>query len=186
MYQFNSDGTYSARKEIRTLKKYRKKLNTAVDMTPMVDLGFLLISFFVITTELSKPAAIRLIVPNDTRGDSSEIGKSSVMTVLLGEHSVYYYEESWDAALKENRIIATDLTGTGLRELIAGKQKKMDLFYKEKGGRDELMLLIKPSPKTGYKELVDVFDETTISRVKKYALLKITKEEQEWLGKNEK
>jgi biopolymer transport protein ExbD len=62
---------------VRKMKKHELK----IDMTPMVDLGFLLISFFVITTELSKPTALNLIMP--TKGIAMDLGESNALTVLL-------------------------------------------------------------------------------------------------------
>ncbi len=73
-----------------------------VDMTPMVDLGFLLISFFVITTELSKPVALDLNMPKDR--PQMPLGESNALTVLLGKANwIYYYLGDWE---KEN------ITGT--------------------------------------------------------------------------
>src|SRR5580700_9358358 len=68
-----------------------KKLSTRVDLTPMVDLGFLLITFFIYSTTLTRPTAMRLILPAD--GTPTNRGESSVITLLLGKNnSIYYYE----------------------------------------------------------------------------------------------
>ena len=67
-----------------------KKANLKIDMTPMVDLGFLLISFFIFTTEISKPAITNLYMPKD--GDPTKIPESKSLTILLGNNDhVFYY-----------------------------------------------------------------------------------------------
>ena len=76
-------------------KKKAKKFSTHIDMTPMVDLGFLLISFFVITTELSRPGGMTLIVPKDSKNNLTELGDSYALTILLTGGKQYYYEGDW-------------------------------------------------------------------------------------------
>lgn len=181
MNQFDSTGNYSAKKQGRTARRFIKNFRPAIDMTPMVDLGFLLISFFVITTELSRPTAMNLIVPNDKKR-VTDLGESAALTVLIdGNKEIYYYEGKWQDAKLNNQIMPTDLSGKGLREVIIAKQKRLDSSFKNKGGPDELMLLIKPAKGASYKSVVDALDEAIISAVKKYTLIKIEKEEQEWL-----
>ncbi len=69
----------------------QKKHNMKVDMTPMVDLGFLLITFFVMTVELNKPGNLSLIMPKE--GPPSKVAASNVISVLIdGEGKIYYYE----------------------------------------------------------------------------------------------
>lgn len=157
------------------------KHNLKIDMTPMVDLGFLLISFFVITTELSKPTAMQLNMPKD--GVNSELGELNALTILLAKNNtVYYYQGNWENASKSGGIIQTNFSGKeGLRKVIMEKQNSLDRNSKMKEGRNGLMMLIKPAEEASYKNVVDVLDEATISVVKKYAVIKISKEEKEWL-----
>lgn len=156
------------------------KHNLRVDMTPMVDLGFLLITFFVITTELAKPTAMNLYMPKD--GPPTELGASNALSVLLDKDKIYYYNGDWNEAIKTGGIIETNLSGTAdLRKIISEKQQLLDVTQKNKEGRSGLMLLIKPGNDVSYKTVVDVLDETTISMVKKYAIVKQSPDEKTWL-----
>jgi len=157
-----------------------KKNNPKTDMTPMVDLGFLLISFFVMTTELSKPRVAPLNMPKE--GPSMPLGKSNALTVLLaGDNNVYYYHGNWKDAVASNSIVRTSLySGDGLRKVIIGKKQWLDKNDK-KEGRNGLMMLIKSTGETPYKNVIDALDETMINDIRKYALVKMEKEEVVWL-----
>jgi hypothetical protein len=157
------------------------KHNLKIDMTPMVDLGFLLISFFVITTELSKPTAMNLYMPAD--GPPTDLGISNALTIIPdNENTVWYYFGKWEDAVQTGAIYKTTYAGNnGLRKVINEKQWQLDNDIKSKEKRDGLMLLIKPTQEASYKNLVDVLDEATINVVKKYAVLKLTPEEVNWL-----
>src|SRR6476620_551438 len=74
--------------------KKAKKLSTRVDMTPMVDLGFLLITFFIYTTTMSTPNTTKLNMPkkDEDQTKQMEVVKSGLLTILLGKDHVYYYE----------------------------------------------------------------------------------------------
>ena len=160
------------------------KHNLKVDMTPMVDLGFLLITFFVITTELSKPTVTNLYMPTD--GPPTDLGESNALSFLLGENNtVYYYNGNWSDAKRESEIFATTYSASdGLRKIINEKQRRLDTGIKmNKEGRDGLMLLIKPGKEASYENVVDLLDEATINIVKKYAIIKLSDEEDEFLKK---
>ena len=152
-----------------------------IDMTPMADLGFLLITFFVVTAELSKPVTMDLFMPKD--GPHMPVGKSDALTVLLSKNkTLYYYHGDWEEALKTNQIFQTNFFGkSGIRKVINEKQLQLDRI-KTKEGRRGLMLLIKPGNDAIYSDVINMLDEALINDVKKYAVLKPDEEEIKWLA----
>lgn len=152
------------------------KLSTRVDLTPMVDLGFLLITFFMVSTAWSKPHVSTLRMPAD--GPPSEIGRDAALTIVaLPGNKVFYYNGPLDESLKKGSFGTTGYGRQGgISDIIRSKQLAMDRFYK--GGRKELMLLIKPTPGSSYKNVVSLLDEALIHDVKRYALLDPSKDEQ--------
>lgn len=165
-----------------------KKLSLKIDMTPMVDLGFLLITFFVFTTAISSPAVTDLFMPDDTPTTRpSTIPESLVLTVLLDENDkLFYYEGSWGTAKNTNGIYSTSYSvSSGLGMVIRKKQKALDQNKNFPEGRKGLMLLIKPSSAAAYKNVIDALDEALINELKKYAIVEPTTDEISFL-KNEK
>jgi biopolymer transport protein ExbD len=152
-----------------------KKLSTRVDMTPMVDLGFLLITFFVLTTTWSKAHVTKLNMPAD--GPASTIGNSAALTVIpVAGNKLFYYHGELSEALRNGSYGTTGYgLNSGIGDIIREKQVAMDQSYK--GGRKELMLLIKPSPEASYGNVVRLLDETLINAVTRYALVDLTLEE---------
>ena len=151
-----------------------KKLLLRIDMTPMVDLGFLLVAFFVFTTTLSAPAVTDLFMPRDEPiTDPPNIGESNILTALLDENNrLYYYEGKWENAKAENRIFETNYSVySGLGSIIRKKQKELDANKNFPEGRKGLMLLIKPSSGAVYNNVIDALDEALINEVKKYAII---------------
>lgn len=162
------------------------KHNLRVDMTAMVDLGFLLITFFVITTELAKPTVMDLFMPKD--GIDSEIGNSNALTIIPDAgNTLFYYFGNWKDAVRNGAIYKTTYAGSrGIRTVINQKQRELDNDVHSKEKRNGLMLLIKPTGEASYKNVVDMLDEITINMVKRYAVIKISYEEINWLKGKEK
>lgn len=175
----NEKGQATIRKRagVRRMSKHSLK----VDMTPMVDLGFLLITFFVITAELSKPTAMDLAMTKD--GPPIDLPESAALTILIDKiNTIYYYEGKWEEAVKNKNVQSISLNGkNNLRTVINRMQNQLDNNSKVKEGREDLMMLIKPGKEANYKTIIDILDETTINRIKKYAVLKQSTEEAGWL-----
>ncbi|ESU21568.1 biopolymer transport ExbD protein [Flavobacterium cauense R2A-7] len=162
-----------------------KKQNAGVDLTAMVDLAFLLITFFMLTTSLSKPQSMNLAMPDkeDKPKDQQEqldVADDRSMTLLLGEKNqiVWYY------GLPDNPIEGPTKVGygkNGIRKELLAKEKTVLAKYGDP--KKGLIVLIKASKKSTYRNLVDVLDEMAIAKVPTYAIVDITPEENAMLEK---
>ena len=156
-------------------KNGSRKAQLIIDMTPMVDLGFLLITFFILTTSMSEPAVTKLYMPAD--GGPTKLNEDAAVTVLLsGNDSVFYYHGKWEKAIQNNKIhVASYKVKTGIGNIITEKQKRLGKK------RNDLMLLIKPLETASYCNLMNMIDEVTINDVKKYAIVDAMKQEREFI-----
>lgn len=156
-----------------------KKLSTRVDLTPMVDLGFLLITFFVFTTSMSKPNGLELKMPAD--GNTSEIGNDVALTVFpLKDDKVFYYHGELTIALAENLYgITTYSVSEGIGAVIRQKQEALD---KNGKGRKEMMLLIKPTDASSFGNTISILDEVLINVIPRYAMMEISEEEKKFFA----
>lgn len=161
-----------------------KKASLRIDMTPMVDLGFLLIAFFVMTTEMSKPAVTKLVMPKeDATVPPLTAGESTTLTVLADTNNrLYYYEGMLDKALASNKIFETSFSvKEGLGKIIRDKQIYLDKMQITPKGKNDLMVLIKATADASYDNVINLLDEMVINGVKKYALVKVEKSETDWI-----
>lgn len=196
MADIDVSGGDSGHKKGRGVKK-AKKLSTRVDMTPMVDLAFLLITFFIYTATMSTPSTMPLAMPADDvkKEDLTAVKQSGALTLLLSkDNNLYYYEGELDpggANFKSS-------TYKEIRNVIINKKKEVIANHvhdatcekaqqkeKEKGNpnwqtacRDrDFVVVIKPNAEASYKNTIDILDEMTINNVGRYALVDITPEE---------
>ena len=134
--------------------KKAKKLSTRVDLTPMVDLGFLLLTFFVFTTTMSHPTAMNMNEPKDDPDNQLKVKNSGAMTLLLGkaDQVYYYYGELTDpnSQFKSSNF-------KEIRPLIAAMKNKTPI--------GDLMYIIKADTESTFKNAIDILDEMTISNV---------------------
>ncbi|HOP49536.1 MAG TPA: biopolymer transporter ExbD [Ignavibacteriales bacterium] len=183
-------------------KKRGKKLSTRVDMAPMVDVIFLLLTFFMLTTTFSKPQAMQLNMPVKAEANAEEqaqdVKASNALTVILGpENKIYYYE---GLATKPEDIQVTDYSSEGIRKIILKKKREVgeDIQARErliteakKAGKDpatikkiwKLVVLIKPMDDANYRNMVDILDEMNICAVSRYAIVDVTPQELDLIKK---
>jgi biopolymer transport protein ExbD len=154
-------------------KKRAKKMSTKIDMTPMVDLAFLLLTFFMLTTTFAKPNVMQLTMPVKKTDDveDTKIKASQAMTILLGkDNKAYYYfglNTPNDKTVPKPELKVTDYSANGIRKVLLERQ----------GRSPEPIILIKPTEDAKYKNMVDILDEMNITNQKKYALVKVYKDD---------
>lgn len=136
-----------------------KKRSTRVDLTPMVDLGFLLITFFIFTTEMTRPGVMRLILPKDTDNNTPE-PESAVITLMPAKNDQIYYYEGKDPTKLQTANFHS------IRSIILNKKSRTDPKWFE--------VVLKPTKDADYKNAVDILDEMKIDAVPHYALVDIT------------
>ena len=168
--------------------KKGKKLSTRIDLTPMVDLGFLLITFFMFTTTMAKPKTMEINMPfkdPTVKVDESKIKESVALTVLLSkDNRVYYYEGLATDATKPPDVKVTYFRAKdGIRDEIIDKKKRIDDLIR--GGAllasDKITVLIKPDSNSTYNDLVNILDEMSINDVRTYAIIDITDVDREFI-----
>jgi biopolymer transport protein ExbD len=157
-----------------------KKASTRVDLTAMVDLAFLLITFFMLTTTLSKKKAMDLTMPdNSVKTSQLPVAATRSMTVLLGSHN----KLEWYMGEAGKSAPTVDNYGKdGLRKALIDNEKQVEATH---AAPDNFMIvLIKPSAKSTYENLVNALDELNITNVQSKAIVKITPMEVADLQKN--
>ncbi|HAO47365.1 MAG TPA: biopolymer transporter ExbD [Ferruginibacter sp.] len=144
-------------------RRRMKKKSTRVDLTPMVDLGFLLITFFVFTSTMSQPKAMSVIEPKDSKTVTDPICNSCALTVVLEKGGVIRYYEGMPEAGPV--VQQTSFSVNGIRQVILDKKEKLNAAL---GNADRLVLIIKPAPESTMQHFVDMMDEVAINGIKHY------------------
>ncbi|MBB1148866.1 biopolymer transporter ExbD [Myroides sp. NP-2] len=179
MAELNTGGGGNKDKKVRS-----KKQNAGVDLTAMVDLAFLLITFFMLTTSMNKPQSMNLAMPDkdadtEIEEEKTKVDENRTMTILIGgDNKLKWYMGMVNNPLEE----PTDQTygKEGIRQVLLEKDKAA-LAYSQKADQG-LIVIIRASEKATYRNLVDILDEMAISGIKSYALVDITPEDLEILG----
>jgi biopolymer transport protein ExbD len=136
-------------------------------MTPMVDLAFLLLTFFMLATTFNKPQVMEINMPEKPKKEDKipEVNEKKVLSLALGENDkIYYY-----VGISNPDVKVTNYSKEGVRKVLQEKKSTIP----------GLIVLIKPMDKSKYKNVVDMFDEMSISAVPRYALVDISPEEAE-------
>lgn len=180
MAELNTGGGGGDGKKVRS-----KKSNPGVDLTAMVDLAFLLITFFMLTTTLSKPQSMPLVMPDKDPekidNEPTPVPEKRMMTILIGkDNRILWYMGKFEtptlppteAKFGKNGIRKDIIENTAVAKKYA---KKPD---------EGLIVNIKASDEASYKNLVDILDEMAINKVQLYAIGDITPAEIDLLKKS--
>ncbi len=147
-----------------TSKNEKKSLSSKlinVDMTPMVDLGFLLITFFMFTTTFNKPNILDLGLPAGEGG--TEINYKNQLTFILGENNRIFYYQKEAKNLSENHLKEVSFEGMNLSKLIT--------TYKNSAlSPENFTVIIKPTDDANYKNFVDILDEMSLTKNERYGI----------------
>jgi biopolymer transport protein ExbD len=183
-------------------KKKPRKGDAHVDMTPMVDLMSLLITFFMLTAAFSKPKVMEIVLPEKIRKDEKveppKIAESRTLNIILGpDDKVFWYPGKADPAVTV--LQETDFSATGIRQVLLDRNralfKKIDDF-EQKVIRGEIeikqdsmqnaikqlkkdddtgpIVLIKAYKTAKYKNFVDIIDEMSIVGIARYTFTDIS------------
>lgn len=152
-----------------------KKKSTRIDMTAMVDMAFLLLTFFILTTTMSDPKLMELNLPPKVEDPTKEenevkVKEEKVMTFALGKDDKVHY---WvGMGEKTSQIMTTDYSDKGLRKIILNHMKAVG----------DPIFVIKPMPTCRYKNVVDILDEMAITDAPKYAMTDVSSEDSTFLA----
>ena len=162
-------------------KKGRRKVqSTRIDFTPMVDLGFILITFFIYTTTIARPGAMEIKMPsNDSMGHRTVFAEESTITLLpvKGHKVAWYY-----GTLKSNDQLKTQSVDEVNDCLFKMKKRVAALPFSLSPDAHKLHVLIKPNDDCSYEDVVHLLDDMSIVGVTFYALVDITPEEKQMVN----
>jgi biopolymer transport protein ExbD len=144
-----------------------KKSSTKIDMTPMVDLAFLLLTFFMLTTTFNKPQTMEITMPEKPKPEDKvpEVNEKKVVTLILGANDKIY----WYNGITNPEVKVTDFSPNGVRKVLLTQSSQIP----------GMILLIKPAPESRYKNVVDILDEMNITNMQRFAMVKITQEDKD-------
>lgn len=150
--------------------KQRKKL-IRVDMTPMVDLGFLLITFFMFTTNFTKPNVMDLGLPAKDpnprpMADDIVIDTKNQITFILGKDNRIFYHQSSKEDLNPANLKETSFSGINISKVISEA-------YNKAPRKEIFTIIVKPTDDANYKNFVDVLDNIAISKKERYGVTDI-------------
>lgn len=145
-------------------KKRAKRQSTKIDMTPLVDLAALLITFFMLTTTFNKPQTMEINMPKKVDNPEEQIAlkASNAMTIILGpDDELYYY---FGLAEDSPEIVESSYAANGIRQVLLSSQVKSN---------DMMTVMVKPMENSRYKNMVDILDELKITDTKRFAMVDI-------------
>ncbi len=141
-------------------RSFTSQTHIRVDLTPMVDLGFLLITFFILTTTLSQPKSTDLVMPKDSPAKIL-LKQSAVLTLMPVRNDRIEYFEGRNVSSAETK----HCTYQELRAIIQEKQNEV---AQKLGNKNDTVIIIDPGNQTTYKNFMDILNEIQINGITHY------------------
>ena len=144
----------------RNTKSSTSRVRIQMNLTPMVDLGFLLITFFILSATLSKSSSTDLLMPKDSE-IKTILNESTVLTLMpIRNNEIDYFEGRNNVGSKIKHC-----SYAKLRYVI--QQKQNEVAHKL-GDKDKTVIIIDPGPQSSYKNFMDILDEIQINDIRHY------------------
>jgi biopolymer transport protein ExbD len=161
---FSSDEPKSRAK--KSSKKYQKKhrLGVRVDMTPMVDVAFLLLTFFMLTTVFSKSQTMEINLPPDDKV-TVEVAESNLLTLMIDSNGSIFWNMGSEAPQK--------IEFSALRPFLLERNQS----------NSKLITLIKVDREGTYKMMVDIMDELNLANISRFSLAPMIPKDKEMIAK---
>jgi biopolymer transport protein ExbD len=147
----------------------RRTAPPRIDLTPMVDLAFLLLTFFIFNTTLTRPTAMTTLLPADSE-DSTNIARSGAISLVAGENGILFYTGDEVSSGKQIDYNTPEV----LRANLLMIQQNL---LRTDGNDDKLFVMIKPTSKAAFGNVVNLLDEMKICSMKRYTLTDLSQEE---------
>lgn len=148
-----------------------KKQSTKIDMTPMVDLAFLLLTFFILTTTFNKPKTMEVNMPDKVQDEKEQtkINEKDILNLVLDENDKIL----WWIGL-EPPVNTTNYSKDGVRKLLLEQTR----------ANPKMMVLIKPKDESRYENMVNILDEMDITKTQRYAIVEFTNDDKAIISGN--
>jgi biopolymer transport protein ExbD len=146
-------------------KHAKRRMSVRIDMTPMVDVAFLLLTFFMLTTVMRKQQTMEINLPPNNK-TTVDIAQSNLMTVFVDQNDKIFYSEGSDKAL--TKIEFSDL---------------QNFFKSHAKQNSKLVILLKFDRKSKYHMMVDVIDQLNVSELNRFSIAPLTDADKTALAK---
>ena len=143
-----------------------KKMSTRIDMTPMVDLAFLLLTFFILTTTFSKNYVLEMDRPENTT-ERTLVNDENILNLALERNN----KLSWWTVL-DGPVAVTNYSRNGVRKIL----------FRLKSENPNLIVLIKPADDSKFENMIDILDELRITGMDRYAIVDLTEDDARFLA----
>ncbi|SDL94569.1 ExbD/TolR family protein [Chryseobacterium taihuense] len=148
-------------------KSRQRKKRIGIDMTPMVDLGFLLITFFMFTTNFTKPNVMDLGLPaKGPTEPTNVIDDKNQITFIIGKDNRIFYHQSNEKDIVKSGLKETDYNGVNVARIISQA-------YENAPKKEIFTIIVKPTDEANYKNFVDMMDNISLAKKDRYGIADI-------------